>query len=430
MIPGRVYPRTPVAALLGLLSLAPAFADTHAAPDPANASPAVTGPAKAPSVPPDSALPADAGAPRSPEVPDPTTDPEPDTPAPPPADAGQDSAPPGPLVPPPGSTPAIAAPAPDARTLLARLWRADVAADRTQLGFEGWLAAALETGTPPVSTGTPSAAATGQGARTRAVSGSWLTRTGPVALGEAGRVVTTFGAAIPVAYCSPLTVCYVELEPGEVLSDTPSWGDTVRWQVVAKVQGADPETVILEIKPARDAGHTNLVIPTDRRLYTITLVNDAEVHTPILSFHYPDTAARRIAEGLAAQKAQKARDRAASDKRRREAAAATAAALARSGVPTEDGPRAAGDLDFGFRVDGKAPFKPVRVFTDGRRTYIDLHPGYRGALPAIVAGSGEGNAALNTRVSAGGSRIVADRVITDVWLQSGRTRVRIRRAGR
>ena len=267
MIPARVYPRTPVAALLGLLSLAPAFADTHAAPDPANTGPAVTGPVvtgptTVPSVPTDSALPADVGATRTPETTDLTADPEADTPAP--------------LVPPTGSTPEIAARALDARTLLARLWRADVAADRTTLGFEAWLAAALEAGTPPVSTGTPSASATGQGARTRAVSGSWLTRVGPVALGEAGRVVTTFGAAIPVAYCSPLTVCYVELEPGEVLSDTPSWGDTVRWQVVAKVQGADPETVILEIKPAGDAGHTNLVIPTDRRLYTITLVNDAK----------------------------------------------------------------------------------------------------------------------------------------------------------
>ena len=130
-----------------------------------------------------------------------------------------------------------------------------------------------------------------QAGRTRAVSERWLNRSGPVALGRSGRVITTFGAAIPVAYCAPLTICYIELEPGEVLTDTPSWGDTARWQVAVKVQGSDPETLVLEVKPSDDAEITNLVIPTDRRLYTINLVNDPEIHTPILTFLYPDSEA-------------------------------------------------------------------------------------------------------------------------------------------
>ena len=322
------------------------------------------------------------------------------------------------------------------REMLAGLWRAAVASGETTHGFEVWLAEALG-GADGAAAGTGRSAApalparmpSDQAGRTRLASERWLARAGPVALGDAGRVVTTFGSAIPTVFCAPLMVCYIELERGEVITGTPSWGDTARWQVGTKVQGFDPETVLVEVKPAADAQLTNIVIPTDRRVYTINLVNDPDVHTPILSFLYPDSAARAAAEAVAARDAERAEARAAEDRRKAQAAAARGAELARSGVTTQTGTVAAERLDFGFRVEGKAPFRPVRVFADGRRTYIDLHPEYRGAMPVIVAGPGEGNAALNTRVTRDGTRLVADRVITDIWLQSGRKRVRIRKAG-
>ncbi|MDE0694924.1 MAG: TrbG/VirB9 family P-type conjugative transfer protein [Boseongicola sp.] len=302
------------------------------------------------------------------------------------------------------------------------IWRQAVASGDTSEGFEAWISAALD----PPRPGFPTDES--QAALTREVAVAWGRRTGPVTLGQGGRIVTTFGEAIPTALCSPLTVCYIELEPGEQLTDTPSVGDAVRWQVVPKVQGRPPaERVVIEIKPAEDAVETNLVIPTDRRLYSIALVNDPEYHTPILAFRWPDSEARAVAEGIERRRAEELAVEEARDAEAASRAEIEAAELARSGVPTETGPRAAELLDFRFRVDGKAPFRPVRVFADGSRTYIDLHPGYRGPLPAIVAGKAEGNAALNTRVSASGSRLVADRVITDVWLQSGRERVRIRR---
>lgn len=334
--------------------------------------------------------------------------------------------------------------APRVYTLLKDLWRTQVAENHTDLGFEEWIREALDhdawspdaTGTAATTATDPqtppdptppdpdrkSAASETQDDRTRAISERWLKRAGPVALGQAGRVVTVFGSAIPTAFCSPLTVCTIELEPGEQLTDSPSWGDAVRWQVVAKKQGT--ETVLLEIKPAADAAITNLVIPTDRRLYSIRLVNDPEVHTPILAFTYPDTLSREVEAALAAVDA---------EERARTAASAAAQArdtqeLNRSGLDTEAGRLPASALDFAFEVDGRAPFRPVRVFADGDRTYIDLPPDYRGALPAIVAGPNEANAALNTRVGENGSRLITDRVISDIWLQSGKTRVRVRRS--
>ena len=308
-------------------------------------------------------------------------------------------------------------------------WQSAVAAGSTDLGFSAWIIAALNPAAPGPPVPGAGLNADTQAARTRTVSGRWLARAGPVALGEAGRVVTTFGAAIPTAFCAPLMVCYIELEQGEVLTDTPSWGDTARWQVTVKVQGRDPETVVLEIKPAGDAGLTNLVIPTDRRLYTINLVNDPDVHTPILAFRYPDTAARQAEARIAARREAEAQAEAARAAGRASAAAARAAQLQTSGVSTGTALRDPGTLDFGFKVTGTAPFRPVRVYTDGAKTYIDLHPGYRGTLPTVVAGRGEENKVLNIRVTAGGTRLVADRVISDIWLQAGSRRVRIQRSG-
>ena len=316
--------------------------------------------------------------------------------------------------------------------MLAGLWRAAVAAGETTHGFDAWLAEALggAAGTGPgAAPALPAQMPSDQAGRTRLASERWLARAGPVALGDAGRVVTTFGSAIPTVFCAPLMVCYIELEPGEIITGTPSWGDTARWQVTVKEQGFDPATLLVEVKPAGDAQITNIVIPTDRRIYTINLVNDPEIHTPILSFLYPDSAVRAAAEAVAERAARDAEAQAAEERRKAAAAAARRAELARSGVKTETGAVPAARLDFGFRVAGKAPFRPVRVFADGRRTYIDLHPAYRGAMPVIVAGPGEGNAALNTRVTQDGTRLVADRVITDIWLQSGKKRVRIRKAG-
>ncbi len=318
----------------------------------------------------------------------------------------------------------VAEGSPEPLDVLKGLWREAVASGDTSDGFQAWVAAALNPA--PDAPERPGS----QASLTREVAAAWNRRTGPVTLGEAGRVVTTFGAAIPVAHCSPLTVCYIELEPGEQLTDSPSVGDAVRWQVVPKVQGRPPaERVVIEIKPAEDAVGTNLVIPTDRRLYSIALVNDPEYHTPILAFRWPDSEARAVAEGIERRQAEELALQEASEAAAASRAEITAAEMARSGVPTEAGPRTAELLDFRFRVTGDAPFRPVRVFADSARTYIDLHPSYRGPLPAIVAGKAEGNAALNTRVSASGSRLVADRVITDVWLQSGKRRVRIRRMG-
>ena len=108
-----------------------------------------------------------------------------------------------------------------------------------------------------------------------------------------GRVVATFGEDIPTAYCAPRRPCYIELEAGERLTDTPTVGDSLEWEVVSMVQGLPPtERTLILVKPRALARKSSLVIPTDRRLYWIELVNSRKRHTAMLSFTWPDSEAR------------------------------------------------------------------------------------------------------------------------------------------
>ena len=133
------------------------------------------------------------------------------------------------------------------------------------------------------------------------------------------------------------------------------------------------------------------------------------MHTPILSFTYPDTVAKQAKQRIADRKAKKA-----DEARRAAAARKREATLQRNGVEAAYGLKEASKLDFGFRrVTGNTPFRPVRIYSDGKKTYIDLKPFYNAPLSALVPGRSEENKVLNTRVEAGGTRLVADRVIRD-----------------
>ena len=85
--------------------------------------------------------------------------------------------------------------------------------------------------------------------------------------GPDGSVVYLFGATLPTLVCSPLQVCTIELQPGEVVSDQVHLGDKARWKVSPGTKGSpEGETTLVIVKPT-DAGlETNLTIPTNRQI--------------------------------------------------------------------------------------------------------------------------------------------------------------------
>lgn len=235
--------------------------------------------------------------------------------------------------------------------------------------------------------------------------------------GADGSVVYLFGATLPTLVCSPLEVCTIILQPGEVVSDKVHLGDKARWKVSpGTTNGADGETTLVIVKPT-DAGlETNLTIPTNRRVYSIKLVSTQKRWMPFLSFDYPDEMDRMWAEYR--------------DKR--------AKTTYNNTMPTGQN---LANLDFGFKIGGDSPsWKPVRVYTDGAKTYIQFaSAAFGGEAPALVAIGNDGGLFSSPSKKLVNYRAIGDRYVVDKVLDkaaliqgvgSDQTEVTITREGK
>jgi len=265
---------------------------------------------------------------------------------------------------------------------------------------------------PPVSLIAPSATLTAKEQHAASLARQWRDRPEMPVRSDDGTVSFLYGATVPSIVCAPLYVCNVALQPGEIVNSV-NVGDSVRWKVSPAISGFGPTQVThLLIKPV-DAGlRTDMVVATTKRVYTIKLVSTQHDWTPQIAFNYPEDMQSEWAAY------------------HQQAEFQLAATTLHSGQKT-------GDLDFNFQLGGDSPsWKPVRVYSDGTKTYIDFPPSVGSTeTPALVALNGGGwfsrpNPQLvNYRMH--GDRYVVDGVLDRAALISGvgssQTRVTITR---
>lgn len=252
-----------------------------------------------------------------------------------------------------------------------------------------------------------------------AISRSWQDNSTMPAHGTEGAVLFGFGETLPTIVCAPLFVCDLQLQAGELVNDI-NIGDAVRWKIspAATGTGANKTTHVL-IKPTDSGLTTNLVVATDRRIYVIKLVSQPKTWMARVAFTYPDEQRAEWEAYMAAQRAEASAQQAQQAEFRRASVLPTGETIQR--------------LDFGFVVGGDKPsWRPLRVYSDGRKTYIEFPSDLRDdEAPALVGLGADGEAEImNYRVQ--GNRYVVDQVIQRVALISGVGRrqvmVEIRRA--
>lgn len=254
--------------------------------------------------------------------------------------------------------------------------------------------------------------------RALAESQQWANATGRapspmVAPGADGRVLFTFGESLHTVVCAPLRVCDIELEAGETIQGAPQLGDSVRWTVTAAAtgEGAERREHVI-VKPTLAGLETNLIIPTDRRMYHLLLVSGESGFVSRVAFRYPDSEAK----ALAAQRAALAAER-------REVTADFEA------FQTDRL-----NFDYETRIEKggrRVAFVPLRVFDDGQRTFVQMPPTLEVAeTPALfVVGRDGRDQLVNFRVRNG--FYVVDRLFDEAALVAGvgrhQERVRIER---
>ena len=182
----------------------------------------------------------------------------------------------------------------------------------------------------------------------------------------------------------------IQLKPGESLSSTPTSGDTARWNIAVMKSGTGTQEIThIIIKPLDDAIETNLIITTDAHTYHLKL-RSSDFHLPADSWNYPEDFAAQAQEAL----------------KRKEKV-----------EPTNVAPE---DLHFDYEIEEEDyAWRPVRVFDDGKKTFIQMPLNLRTTeAPALFLIEEESNPQLvNYRVK--GNFYIVDRLFQKAELRVG-----------
>jgi type IV secretion system protein VirB9 len=206
------------------------------------------------------------------------------------------------------------------------------------------------------------------------LSDDWA-KSGPMPFLSGGKLTYTYGAGgIPTIIAAPMQIVDVQLEPGEHVNEIIT-GDSARWLVD---MGDAGNTTHIFIKPLDVGLESSLAITTNRRVYHLRLLSKPKEYTPYVGFVYTND----IKNQLAVYKADEAKKK---KWQSTETAGGGSANLAA--------------LNFDYEVKGDAPWKPERVYDDGKKTYVQLPPQVStGEMPVLLVRKGGKDVLVNYRV--------------------------------
>ena len=208
--------------------------------------------------------------------------------------------------------------------------------------------------------------------------------------GPDGSINYIYGTQQPSILCAVLQVSDVSLQAGEKVNAI-ELGDTARWTVEPAVSGAGPEEIQhLIIKPMDVGLETSLIVTTNLRTYHFRLRSHRTQYMPQVSFTYPEEAQKK----WKAIKAAVTRER-------------TEKTIPQTGEYL-------GNLSFDYEIAGDAPWKPVRVYNDGRKTIIQMPTTMEQTeAPTLLLLKKEGGAFTDDTTAMVNYRVQGNRYIVD-----------------
>ena len=181
----------------------------------------------------------------------------------------------------------------------------------------------------------------------------------------------------------------IALKKGEVLTTPPTSGDTVRWNLSIMKSGISPEEQIhLIIKPLDDNIETNLIIATDQSIYHINL-KSGDFHMPSVAWNYPIDATKLIDESIKKEKVQEFI------------------------INPEN-------LRFSYEIEDKDyAWKPIRIFDDGKKTFIQMPQSYKTSEAPVLFLLEEDSTPLLVNYRIKGDLYIVDRLFERAELRVG-----------
>lgn len=158
-----------------------------------------------------------------------------------------------------------------------------------------------------------------------------------------GSVNFIYGSGQIRVVCAPLQVCDIALQAGEQFNDM-NVGDP-RFIVEPSITGSGAMQQIHLLAKPKDVGlDSSMVVTTDRRTYHFRLKSDEKDFMPYISFIYP---------GEVKTKWQKKQTNQPKVEILQESEYLSA-------------------LNFNYRIQGRARFRPIRVYNNGIKTIIEM----------------------------------------------------------
>nr|WP_228772668.1 MULTISPECIES: TrbG/VirB9 family P-type conjugative transfer protein [Cupriavidus] len=226
----------------------------------------------------------------------------------------------------------------------------------------------------------------------------------PVALPSDSRLVVFPYSADQIfrVLTAPLKVTTIEFAPDEQIVGDPAWGENIRWSF--ETDGANH----LYVKPSGPGLVNTLSVNTNKRSYEFTLVS-----SPLGGIFY-QKARFRVQEPFGAKAKARAEHGAGAAEREPTTSAPDAVAVS----PDK--------LNFDYRVDGSAAFKPETVFDDGTAIWMRIPRGADWPVALYKDGSDFVVANFIRR----GEFLVMQRLADEIALRSGDTEVKVLRGKR
>ncbi|WP_024467161.1 TrbG/VirB9 family P-type conjugative transfer protein [Treponema pedis] len=198
-------------------------------------------------------------------------------------------------------------------------------------------------------------------------------------------------------YCAPYRITDIELEAGEEVLETPFVSEPEVWQIgagVSKYKGLDIQHFF--VKPSYSKLTTTMIIITNRRIYHILLKSFKDDYMAMVKWNYPVQMPYTVKSEMLSESHK--------------------VKTVLQGVSPEF-------LSFDYKMK-YSPFRkplwlPVRVYDDGRKTYIELNERVHNTeFPAVFDNKRN---IINYRINK--NIIIIDQLITKITLRLNKSQV-------
>lgn len=180
----------------------------------------------------------------------------------------------------------------------------------------------------------------------------------------------------------------IQLKSGESLKTTPTAGDVVRWNIGIMTSGKAPNEVThLIIKPLEENIETNLIVTTDEHVYQLRL-KSGSFHTPSVSWNYPEDFDAKLKDAIKKEESEEL-----------------------TVNPSK--------LNHPYKVEGDYDWKPISVFDDGSKTFIQMPSTLRVSEKPLLFILNEDDESMLVNYRVKGDLYIVDRLFKEAELRIG-----------